>query len=773
MDAARDPQFTQHPEPGVAWAQTYLEVSLALARDLPPVELLRALLRFAGPGFTSARLGLLDDITPTRARIIAEADGAAVRSADYPERISDYPGWDTLAEREVIIRNALTDPALSSEQRDRLRARRMGALMLAPLKTDNDVLGVLILSSPAPLELDQARMHALAALLSQAARGLAERQTRDALAFERDRNQRTARQLDAVARLALRAGTFPDSIALYDFAVRELVQLLDADHGGVLVLDPDEVAGTVVAEYPASGALGSRLTMAGNEIFDIVRAQRGAPVIVNHIADDHRLLPDTREVFEKLGLRSIMFIPVMQGERIIASIGMDLFTDEREFDSAILETAQAMAAQISSTLDNLRRSEQVTRQLRAVETMSSLATSIYRLQEDESALFDSIAEEVARTTESDHVVFVMLQPDGVHGVIASEYPPRGTAGVEIELGASVMAGALRQLQAGADGPVVLSNLQSDTRVPAEVTALFKQFDVHSMLFAPLIVDNRLTGMVAFDRSGVNRPYEPEIVTVAGTLGAELSVGLQNIRLVQEARRRAAQLERIAEFARDSQTSEQMEHVLDSAVESLRQIVPSDRIGVLLFDEAEGELRLVARYQDGAQAVHLADGPLVAVAGTYVGQVWTSQTALSITDSLEGAAGRARGDVGIRSMLLFPFNAGPALRGVISIGSAAPGRYNDSDAAVVQQMVNQFAAALESRATLAARQMAAEQQALINALSARYQRGVNVDDLLSATLREVGDHLGVRRARVRLALEPAPVARWHEEDQDVITGNDLW
>jgi GAF domain-containing protein len=125
------------------------------------------------------------------------------------------------------------------------------------------------------------------------------------------------------------------------------------------------------------------------------------------------------------------------------------------------------------------------------------------------------------------------------------------------------------------------------------------------------------------------------------------------------------------------------------------------------------------------------------------------------------------------MLLFPFNAGPALRGVISIGSAAPGRYNDSDAAVVQQMVNQFAAALESRATLAARQMAAEQQALINALSARYQRGVNVDDLLSATLREVGDHLGVRRARVRLALEPAPVARWHEEDQDVITGNDLW
>ena len=385
MQAPPDP--TQTPTT-VIWAQAYVDASLALAQALDPVELLRALMRFAGPGFTSARLGLIDAALPTRAHIIAEADGGAVRSADYPERISDYPGWDALAKREVIVNDVLADAALTSEQRDRLRARRVGALVLAPLLADDDLIGVLILSSPAALEIDTARIHALRALLGQAARGLAEDQSHNALAAERERNLLTTRQLETVTRLALRAGTFEDSDALYNFAVRELVQLLNADHGGVLVLDSDEAVGTVVAEYPDSGALGSRLTMAGNEVFDMVRAQRGAPVIANHIADDPRLLPDTRVVFDKIGLRSIMFIPVMQGERIVASIGMDLFTDEREFEQAVAETAQAVAAQISSTLDNIRRAEQLTRQLRAVETMSALATSIYRLQEDERALFE-------------------------------------------------------------------------------------------------------------------------------------------------------------------------------------------------------------------------------------------------------------------------------------------------------------------------------------------------------------------------------------------------
>lgn len=773
MAAARDSQSPHPPESGVAWAQTYLDVSLMLARNLPAADLLRALMRFAGPAFTSARLGLLDDITPTRAHIIAEADGAAVRPADYPERISDYPGWDTLQEREIIISDVLAETGLSSEQRDRLRARRIGALVLMPLLADAELLGILILSSPAALEIDRARMDALGALLGQAARGLAERQTRDTLSEERAHSALTARQLESVTRLALRAGQFEDSLALYEFAVRELVQLLDADHGGVLVLDADEIAGTVTAEYPASGALGSRLTMAGNEIFDRVRAQGGAPVIVNHIAEDPHLLPDTRAVFEKIGLRSIMFIPVMQGERIVASIGMDLFTDEREFNQNIVETAQAMAAQISSTLENIRKADQLMRQLRAVETMSALATSIYRLQEDERALFDSVAADVMHTTESDHLAFVLLQPDGVHGVIASEYPPRGLTGSELELAASVIAEPLRQLQAGAAGPIALEDVQTEAQLPAQAAALFGQPGVNAMLFVPLVADDRLAGMAVFNRNGPSRPYEPEIVSVAGTIGAELSVGLQNIRLVQEARRRADQLEHIADFARASQSSEQVEAVLGIAVASLRQLVPADRIGILLFDEAQRELRLIARYQEGVEAVHLADGPLVAVSGTYAGQVWTSQTPLAIADSLEGAPGRARGDVGIRSMLLFPFNGGASLRGVLSVGSDLPGRYTDSDAAVLQQMVNQFSAALESRATLAARQTAAEQQALINALSARYQRGVDVDDMLSATLREVGDHLGARRARIRLALEPAPIARQPDDSGSTNTGQDLW
>lgn len=758
MQSLPDTQSTPPTTPAAGWAQAYLEASVALAQSPQPADLLRALLRFAGPGFTQARLGLIDPATPTRARIVAEAEASAVRPADYPDRISDYPGWDSLADRDaIIIPDMLADPALFPDQRDRLRARRITGLVIVPMVSEGEVLGALILSSGSPISVEPARVRALRILLDQVARTTALSQMREALNAGENRLNRYARQLDTVTRLALRAGGFENSQSLYEFAVRELVHLVKADHGGVLLLDADEIAGTVVAEYPASGALGSRLIMAGNELFDLVRAQRGAPVIANHIASNPHLLPDTRAVFERIGLQSIMFIPVLQGGRIIASIGMDLFTADREFDVDVAETAQAMSAQISGTVENIERAEQLARQLSAVEAMSALAASIYRLQEDERALFDSIAEAMTHTTGSDHLVFVMTDADGINGRIVSEYPPRGMAGLEVDMATSVMAEPLRQLQAGAEGPIVLADLQSNQRMPEPARAMFAQYDVHSMLFIPFRVDDRLVGMAAFDRSGAARAYEPEMVAVARTIGAELSVGLQNIRLVQDARRRAVQLERITTFTRDAQASESIEGVLDRALGALRELVPADRIGVLFFDETQRELRLVARYQEGSPAVQLRGGPLVAVAGTYAGQVWTSQTALTITDTQEGAAGRGRSDTGIRSMALFPFNGGPGLRGVLSVGHAAPRSYSESDAAVLQQMANQFAAALESRMTLDSKQAAADQEALVNTLSARYQRAVDVNDILATTLRELGDHLGAKRGRIRLSMEPAPVA----------------
>jgi GAF domain-containing protein len=300
--------------------------------------------------------------------------------------------------------------------------------------------------------------------------------------------------------------------------------------------------------------------------------------------------------------------------------------------------------------------------------------------------------------------------------------------------------------------------------------MFQQFDVHSMLFVPFRVDGRLVGMAAFDRSGTVRPFEPEALAVARTIGAELSVGLQNIQLVKDARRRASQLERIADFTRTSQASDTAEGVLDGAMGTLRELVPADRIGVLFFDDAQRELRLVARMQDGVSAVQVKGGPLVAVTGTYAGQVWTTQTPLTIADTHEGATGRPRNDTGIRSMALFPFDGGPGLRGVLSVGSAIPRSYSDSDIAVLQQMVNQFASALQSRAALAARQASAAQESLVNALSARYQRATDVNDMLSATLRDLGEHLGAKRGRIRLTMEPAPEL---ERAAESSTGMDVW
>src|SRR5690606_10316041 len=106
--------------------------------------------------------------------------------------------------------------------------------------------------------------------------------------------------------------------------------------------------------------------------------------------------------------------------------------------------------------------------------------------------------------------------------------------------------------------------------------------------------------------------------------------------------------------------------------------------------------------------------------------------------------------GVRSIMIAPIRFRGRGAGLIEVGSRHLHPYSETDVALFQQMITQFAVALENSEAYAQSQRAAKNQALVNAITAQLQRHSDAQQMMEAAIEELGKALGARRARVRLA-----------------------
>jgi GAF domain-containing protein len=273
------------------------------------------------------------------------------------------------------------------------------------------------------------------------------------------------------------------------------------------------------------------------------------------------------------------------------------------------------------------------------------------------------------------------------------------------------------------------------------------------LFTPLLVRGTLIGAIGLDLYSPVRRFTPELVDIASTMTAQVSIGLQNIRLLGEAQRRAEQLQRITAFSQSVQSSLDIATILNIMLAEIVQMVSLDAVTVALYDTRVGSLRTVAQYDDGRISMNVAGGQLISMNNALIVQAWEGREIVYIPD-LQAETDIRRTQVSnLRSVLVVPIRTRGRMLGLVNLGALRAYAYTETDMAVVQQMMNQLAVAIENADTFAQSQRLARNEALVNEISVRLQAEQNIESMLSITMRELGQALGARRGRIRLATHP--------------------
>ena len=732
-------------------AESQYEASSTIYGSSDPVEILNALVNFGGKAFAEAHLGLLDPDTQIL-NIIATRDEDGLHSAQVARRLDDYPAYETLSAVEALnIPDVSADPFLTVQERAMVQARGYGAMLVIPLVVAQRLIGLVEFNNPKPVEeLSTHRLRAMRNLGDQIA-----------VVFENQALLRsTATTLDEVQALydinrAMLGAIDPRDMlrVLRDYLAQDAVVILHA----TVERDPETKVESVILRH-VSRALAEEeveTPLPGtSRAEDVFETAGNANVLFVENAEDSAPYTPLDALIKAENTRSLVIVIEREHGMIEDYIAV-AFAQRQVFDSRTRRLYNAVADQIGIVLQNQRllrdaqrSANQLQQQVRVLQGLNRLSSGISSFQ-NEKELLDYAAESLVNALGVDHVGIAMFKPSDEQGTVVSEYPLQGALNSKVETRNSVMLNALREAP---NRPFIVPNVATSSVLELETRSTLKRVGVAAMMVIGLRVAGEVIGSVGFDLSDAKRQFTQAMIETGQTMVAQLALGLQNIRLLTDAERRAEQLQRVATFGQAVQATLKLDTILEIMLGESRAMIPVDRLSIALYDARQGKLRVVGQYEDDQAAVDLEAGSFISMTGTFVGQVWETQEMVAIADTHNISNVSRLQDLTMRSVIVAPIRSRGRMIGTVSVGCFAPYSYTDTDQAIFQQMINQLAVAIENVEAFTQSQRVARNEAMINEIATHFQEHNDVQDMLQIAVDELGRALGARRARIRLSMD---------------------
>jgi GAF domain-containing protein len=196
-----------------------------------------------------------------------------------------------------------------------------------------------------------------------------------------------------------------DQQVLFDSTCEALVNVLDVDHVGVAIFQPETNSATVVSEYPDSGAVGQTIS-SSEPTQKRLRTER-RPIVIQNVDNNPEVDGATLALLQETGIRSIMLLPLLDAQgAFIGSIGLDVYEAGREITQDMQDVALTLTAQIAVALQNIRLLENAQRQADQMEKIASFSRAIQANLEVE-ALLKTCITDAGEVIHSDHVSIIL------------------------------------------------------------------------------------------------------------------------------------------------------------------------------------------------------------------------------------------------------------------------------------------------------------------------------------------------------------------------------
>jgi signal transduction protein with GAF and PtsI domain len=343
-----------------------------------------------------------------------------------------------------------------------------------------------------------------------------------------------------------------------------------------------------------------------------------------------------------------------------------------------------------------------------VEILHRITESISSTLDLDSILRE-IVEMVTEVTKGDACLLYLLD-DHVKELVlsASKNPhPKLIGRIKLELGEGITGWVAKEGRAVA----IPRNASDDPRF--KVFHNLPEDRYQAFISVPVTNKNEVVGVINIQHKRPHKHSEGEVALLT-TIGHQVGGAIANARLYEQMKKKAQQIQTLSQVSRTIASNRYLEEILNLIVTMTASMMNSKICSIMLLDEIQGELKIVATQslsEEYKKKAHLKLGE--SVSGLVVKEGHPI-TVLNVTEEPQYKYQDLARREGLVSLLSVPMMIKDRVIGVVNLYTAMEHRFNEEEIHLLQAVANQAAVAIENT------QLVQKSSAMEEALETRKQ-----------------------------------------------------
>jgi PAS domain S-box-containing protein len=392
--------------------------------------------------------------------------------------------------------------------------------------------------------------------------------------------QKRTEELASINEIVSQLGSLLDIQQAMNVVAQGLVESVGVDQARIALFDATKENLVIVAEaYDKErneSGLGLQIPVAGNELTaEVLRTRRG--VVVADV-DTNPLAAPVREMLQAQGVRVLAVLPMLVGNEVIGTVGMDILSEHKTITDDMRRLAETIIFQAAAAIQNARLFSQTEAALQEVQTLFDISARLNAATTLTEAVMAASAPALAVGALSGTLFKFELdaagEPAMVELVATTAPAPIIPIGTRFDL--AQMPSAQLRLATG-EGVLLVEDVTTEERLDLAFRQNLLQTGTRACVFMTLAVGNRQLGSLLI-RWSEPHPFTESDRRLYLSIATQTASVVDSLLLLDEVQSRAMELQETTGF-------------LDSVIENLP---------VMLFVKDAEDLRFVRWNRAGSE-----------------------------------------------------------------------------------------------------------------------------------------------------------------------------
>ncbi len=410
-------------------------------------------------------------------------------------------------------------------------------------------------------------------------------------------------------------------------------------------------------------------------------------------------------VLTNQNIRSMGILPLLAGNTHMG-VMLVCSTIQHTFSLQETRTVPPLADQLSTAIQNMRLFEQTQEALAETNLLYKVSSGIANAQSLDEYL--KIVGENALPEQADHI-FLISTSVGPENKIASctLVGYFGQPGDYHSIDLIIEGDSLSFINFEDPNPVTIQNLDV-SEIPSSLKTIFSDYGLKTASFIPLQTSGNPVGVIVAGSKRVVEFAADELQTIQ-IIGNSIAVAMERRRLLEEAQRRALELQTAAEIARDTTSTLSFNLLLERIVNLLKERFEIYHCSIFLLNEDRSAAVVAESTGLAGQEMKARRHQLAVGSKSVIGSCTASGEIFLVNDVTENPnyypnplLPETRSEIGI------PLKISGKVIGALDLQDSSANAFSEDEIKVFQILADQVAVAVENARAFEVSQEAVEE-----------------------------------------------------------------